>query len=172
MANTFVISDTHFGHANICKFLREDGSKVRPWNNVEEMDEVLVENWNNIVKQEDKVYHLGDVVMNRKHLNTMRRLNGKKVLIKGNHDIFDLSDYTEHFYDVRAYHKLDKFILSHIPIHPQELGRFKGNVHGHLHANIVLDKWGKRDERYLSVCVEHTEYSPIELSVIQKLFDY
>jgi calcineurin-like phosphoesterase family protein len=93
MADIFIISDTHFGHQNACKFLRKDGvTKLRPWDNAEEMDEALIENWNKVVKPNSRVYHLGDVVINRRALPTLYRLNGDKVLIKGNHDIFKLTD--------------------------------------------------------------------------------
>jgi calcineurin-like phosphoesterase family protein len=170
MANVFLISDTHFGHANICKFLRTDGTKLRHWDDVDEMDKELVNNWNNVVGVNDKVYHLGDVFINRKHRFILNHLNGTKVLIKGNHDIFDLENYTPFFKDIRAYHKLDKCILSHIPIHPQQLGRFKGNIHGHLHEHLVTDSWGNPDTRYLTVCVEHINYTPIELSVALQHF--
>lgn len=170
MVETFLVSDTHFGHANICKFLNADGSKVRPWDNVDEMDEFMIDAWNKVVKPTDKVYHLGDVVINRKALSTLYRLNGDKILIKGNHDIFHLEDYTPHFRDIRSYHVINqknkqKIILSHIPIHEESLGRFKYNIHGHLHGNRVM-KVTAVDYRYVNVCVEHTEYAPIALNVV------
>jgi calcineurin-like phosphoesterase family protein len=171
MSNVFLISDTHFSHANICKFIRTDGTKLRPWDNVDEMDKVLIHNWNSVVGPKDKVYHLGDVFINRKAQYILNALNGTKVLIKGNHDIFSLENYTPYFKDIRAYHKLDNFILSHIPIHEGQLGRFKGNVHGHLHEHTIKDKWGNTDPRYFTVCVEHINYTPIELSIVQKYFE-
>lgn len=171
MANVFVISDTHFGHANICKFLREDGTKLRPWDDVNEMDKVLIENWNKVVGVKDKVYHLGDVYINRKAQHILHHLNGDKVLIKGNHDIFSLENYLPYFRDIRSCHVLDKMILSHIPVHVDNLPRFKGNVHGHLHEHRIKDKWGNTDPRYVTVCVEHIDYTPIELSILRKFFD-
>ena len=57
MPTIFLTSDTHFGHWGVCKFLRSDGTKLRPWNTPEEMDEALVANWNAVVKPTDKVYH-------------------------------------------------------------------------------------------------------------------
>lgn len=170
MPNVFLVSDTHFGHDNICRFLRTDGTKLRPWDSATEMDKVLINNWNSVVGPQDKVYHLGDVFINRKSRFILDHLNGTKVLIKGNHDIFDLENYTPHFKDIRAYHKLDKCILSHIPVHPQQLGRFKGNIHGHLHEHIVTDNWGHPDTRYMTVCVEHINYTPVELSVALQHF--
>ena len=164
---TFIVSDTHFGHHNICKFTRADGTPLRPWNEVAEMDEAMVTLWNETVQPNDKVYHLGDVVINRKALHLLYRLNGRKVLIKGNHDIFKLKDYAPFFDDLRAYHVLDNMLLSHIPVHPGSKGRFKANIHGHTHANVVLDERGNPDSWYIPVSVEHTEYRPIDLETIK-----
>jgi calcineurin-like phosphoesterase family protein len=166
MPAVFLVSDTHFGHAGVCKFMRNDGvTKLRPWNNPEEMDEEMVKRWNETVRPNDKVYHLGDVVINRKALSIMRRLKGDKVLIRGNHDIFRLEDYTPFFRDIRGYHVMNGMILSHIPIHEESLGRFGTNIHGHLHANRVMkvDKYGTSwiDPRYHCVCVEQTDFRPI-----------
>ena len=176
MPATFLTSDTHFGHAGVCRFLRNDGvTKLRPWDTPEEMDEEMVKRWNERVRPKDKVYHLGDVVINRRALDIMSRLNGDKVLIRGNHDIFKLEDYTKYFRDVRGYHVMSGMILSHIPIHEESIGRFGVNVHGHLHANRVMRKAestmefmerGVRswiDPRYHCVCVEQTDFAPILL---------
>lgn len=166
MTKTWVISDTHFGHAGVTKFLREDGSKLRPWDNTDEMDEALIENWNSVVNDKDRVYHLGDVVINRKALKTIGRLKGRKVLVKGNHDIFRVEEYLEYFDDIRAYvvKQVNGFnvIMSHIPIHLDSLGRFDFNIHGHLHANTVKYA-GVPDPAYINVSVEQIGYTPIEL---------
>lgn len=157
------ISDTHFGHANIITFVDSLNARIRPFDSVEEMDELMVKNWNEVIKPHDRVYHLGDVVMNRRCLPILNRLNGKKVLIKGNHDIFPLKDYTDYFEDIRAYKVFPKhgIICSHIPVYTGQLeGRFKLNVHGHLHQNIINDR------RYLNVCVEQINYKPITLEQI------
>ena len=164
MPSVFLVSDTHFGHAGVTRFLRDDGTKLRPWDSVEEMDEEMVKRWNETVKPTDKVYHLGDVVINRKALSIMHRLNGDKVLIKGNHDIFKLEDYTRHFRDIRGYHVMDNLILSHIPVHPDSKGRFRGNIHGHLHARSLDDPW------YQCVCVEQTDFRPILFEEFVKRF--
>jgi len=168
MPAVFLVSDTHFGHAGVCRFTRNDGvTKLRPWDSAEEMDEAMVERWNERVRPNDKVYHLGDVVMSRKSLAIMRRLNGDKVLIRGNHDIFKDTDYREHFRELRAYHVMNGMILSHIPIHSESLGRFGVNIHGHLHANrVMLPGFNGKitdivDTRYHCVCVEQTDFAPI-----------
>lgn len=171
MPGSFLVSDTHFGHAGVCRFLREDGTKLRPWDDPDEMDEEMIKRWNETVRPNDKVYHLGDVVINRKALKTLARLNGDKVLIKGNHDIFRLEEYTEYFRDVRGYHVMNGMILSHIPVHEESLGRFGTNIHGHLHYNRVK-KDGVVDPRYYCVCVEHTDYRPVLFEeVIKRIKD-
>ena len=103
MPAVFLVSDTHFGHAGVCRFMRNDGvTKLRPWDNPEEMDEAMVKLWNERVRPNDKVYHLGDVVINRRALSIMSRLNGDKVLIRGNHDIFKIEDYTKYAINTRC----------------------------------------------------------------------
>ena len=176
MPSVFLVSDTHFGHHGVCRFTRDDGvTKLRPWTDPEEMDEEMVKRWNETVKPTDKVYHLGDVVINRKALGIMRRLNGDKVLIRGNHDIFRDTEYREHFRELRAYHVMNGMILSHIPIHTESLGRFGVNIHGHLHSNRVMMSNGYRevvDPRYHCVCVEQTDFRPILFEdVIQRIKD-
>ena len=174
MPSVFLVSDTHFGHAGVCRFTRNDGvTKLRPWDTSEEMDEAMVRAWNDRVRPTDKVYHLGDVVINRKALPILNRLNGDKVLIRGNHDIFKDEDYTPYFRSLRGYHVMNGMILSHIPIHPESLGRFGVNIHGHLHANrvmrpvrtleeVVMHGCETIDERYHSVCVEQLpDFAPI-----------
>ena len=174
MPSVWLVSDTHFGHEKTCTvFKRADGTPLRPFASAEEMDEVMVSRWNERVKPEDKVYHLGDVVINRKSLRILERLNGDKVLIKGNHDIFKLPDYLEYFREIRAYHVMNGLILSHVPVHPESLARFGCNIHGHLHANRVMKPRGvdaktgeilysdEVDPRYFNVSVEQTDFAPI-----------
>ena len=174
MPSVFLVSDTHFGHMGVCRFTRNDGvTKLRPWDSPEEMDEDMIARWNAKVKPTDKVYHLGDVVINRKALKTLARLNGDKVLIRGNHDIFRDDEYRQYFRELRAYHVMNGLILSHIPVHEASLGRFGCNIHGHLHANRVMKARGvdartgeilysdEIDPRYWCACVEQTDFAPI-----------
>lgn len=168
MPNVFLTSDTHFGHVNICNFTNYDGSPVRPWDDVEEMNEEMIKRWNDTVGPKDKVYHLGDVVINRKFLPILDRLNGDKVLYKGNHDIFRLADYVKYFRDIRSYGVMNGCILSHIPVHKDSIARFGANIHGHTHGNRVLDADGKIDPDYFCVCVEQTDYTPIAFEDVLK----
>lgn len=182
MPATFLVSDTHFGHAGVCRFTHPDDPevKLRPWSDPDEMDEEMIRRWNDTVRPSDKVYHLGDVVINRKALKTLSRLNGDKVLIRGNHDIFPDNEYREYFRELRAYHVLNGMILSHIPVHEASLGRFGTNIHGHLHATRVKRARGvdartgavlystENDVRYHCVCVEQTDFRPILLEDVYK----
>jgi calcineurin-like phosphoesterase family protein len=182
MPAVFLVSDTHFGHAGVCRFTHPDDPevKLRPWTDPDEMDEEMIRRWNDRVRPNDKVYHLGDVVINRKALKTLSRLNGDKVLIRGNHDIFRDDEYREYFRELRAYHVMNGLILSHIPVHEASLGRFGCNIHGHLHASRVKKARGvdaktgtvlygtEIDPRYWCACVEQTDFAPILLEDVYK----
>lgn len=175
MPSVFLVSDTHFGHAGVCRFTRSDGcTPLRPWDDPNEMDEEMVRRWNDRVGPKDKVYHLGDVVINRRALPIMDRLNGDKVLIRGNHDIFRDDEYRKYFRELRAYHVMNGMILSHIPLHPESLGRFGVNIHGHTHANRVMVPLAtsgvldRIDTRYHCVCVEQTDFAPILFEDVMK----
>jgi len=167
----FLISDHHFGHSNIVhKF-----DPSRPFVNIHEHDEALVSNHNSVVRPEDHVYFLGDVVINRRMLPIVTRLNGKKRLVRGNHDIFKTKEYIdvgfEEIYGVRVFQPNTQqnktgFILSHIPLHPDHLIRGYKNVHGHLHFNRVM-RGPIPDDRYISVCCEHVNYTPVLLESLR-----
>lgn len=172
MAETFIISDTHFGHNNIITFKQACGKMVRDFASVEEMDDYMITQWNSVVREQDKVIHLGDVVINKRHLDVLAKLNGKKKLIMGNHDIFKLELYQKYFYDLKAYRVIDNYIMSHVPVHRESIGRFKANVHGHTHTNCVELDDGSIDPHYLSMCVEqpHVAYTPVPWYRVKEIF--
>lgn len=157
MPNIWIISDTHFGHENILNFKREDESPLRAFESVEEMDENLVSRWNSVVRPQDHVYHLGDVAMRRQCISTVARCHGHKRLVRGNHDVYKTKDYLPYFDEIYGIRVLDNIIFTHIPIHPLSLGRFKANVHGHIHANK------SPEGAYYNVSVEAIDYTPISL---------
>lgn len=187
MANIFFISDTHYGHEKCCTtFKRKDGSPLRPFANAEEMDEEMIRRWNEVVKDGDKVYHLGDVVINLKKLPIMDRLNGSKRLVRGNHDIAKTKDYMKYFKEIYGVRVLDDMVLTHVPLHPASITqRWNVNIHGHLHANIVerpvvvgdYESIFSRediiemqpDPLYVNVSVEQIDYRPIEYSELRAL---
>ena len=93
--NVWFTSDTHFGHAKIIDFCD------RPFANVQEMNEKLVENWNAVVKPDDWVFHLGDIAFGGDDVweTWIPKLNGKICLILGNHDMKNIKEkYLSMFY--------------------------------------------------------------------------
>lgn len=151
------------------------------------MDEEMIRRWNEVVREQDKVYHLGDVVINMKFLNILERLNGTKRLIRGNHDIGKTKDYLKYFKEIHGVRVLEDIVLSHVPLHPGSVTeRWNCNVHGHLHANIVerpsgnlipVSRWiggeliaeFEPDPLYVNVSVEQINYTPIEFSELRAL---
>lgn len=172
MSETWFFSDPHFGHEATCtKFTKPDGSPLRPFKDADEMDAAMIKNWNDRVMPNDKVYVLGDVAMKEKSMHrVLPQLLGQKTLIRGNHDIFDIRQFLKYFREVHAIRRLDidivrqagGVVMTHIPLHPGSLGRYGTNVHGHLHAGDVPDP------RYLCVCVEHTDFAPINVADLLK----
>ena len=160
----WVIADPHFSHAGVCRFFNYDGSKMRPWDNVGEMDEALIDNWNAVVAPEDRIYILGDLAMNKRGAAMVSRCNGHKVLVKGNHDGEKLGLYSGLFEDIRAVDARKefgrKFVMTHVPIHPDSLERWGLNIHGHTHARRVKLPDDSIDKRYVCVSVEQINYTP------------
>jgi calcineurin-like phosphoesterase family protein len=207
MTERFFCADPHFGHKGMIMFV-VGGKPVRPWGipigrekfedlapevqtdimrRVEEMDEAMVENWNRVVGPKDKVEVLGDVIIGRTQRHTLGRLNGRKRLRMGNHDIFikhNNRDYAEHFEEITAYKVFDDLICSHIPLHPASVKeRWKANVHGHLHTGRVMKTmtevtgYGPSrietevkiiDPNYLCVSMEHIDFTPITMEEVYR----
>lgn len=171
MSNVFLASDYHFGHKNILTFKKPDGSPLRSFNDINHMNEYIVMQHNRVVGPKDKIYMIGDIGLSKSAtgFEILSRMNGEKILIKGNHDVATVDTYAKYFKDIRGSHGLDGMILTHIPIHPDSLARWGVNVHGHLHANRVMTAFGaKVDERYQSVCMEQLDdYTPISLEQLK-----
>lgn len=160
--NIFFTSDTHFGHANILTFRDTAGSVIRPFSSVEEMDEMIIERWNEVVRAGDRVYHLGDVSFDRRGLpQIMARLRGSKRLMLGNHDDIKRFDLVGYFKKIQLWRifKEHDFTCTHIPLADGHL-RTTFNVHGHIHHLQAPT------ERHLCVCVEQRNYAPVHLDTI------
>ena len=157
----FFTADLHFGHKNVINFKNTDGTKCRPFDTDEDMEDAMVQAHNEIVKPTDKVYMLGDIAFNARGLDKVKQMNGIKILVKGNHDQLKLNKYVDVFKDVRGCHVTNGLVFTHIPIHVDQLGRFGCNVHGHLHSGRVM-QGDKIDPRFLCVSVEHTNLKPID----------
>lgn len=154
----FVISDTHFGHENILTFKDDLASYIRPFESIEEMDELMVDNWNSVVRDRDIVYHIGDVFFGGGH-KVLPRLKGRKRLVAGNHDNLKSPYIQNNFQKVMESRSFREFqcILTHRPIIIPHDKRFLWNVHGHIHGNTSPTEW------HLNVSVEVIGYRPVEL---------
>lgn len=172
MAKIWVISDTHFGHENIISFAD------RPFKDVYHMNEEMLALWNETVSEGDKVYHLGDVYFGggfgqEYWEKFLPRLHGKKRLILGNHDngkdpllqkVFEKIDVWRIFGDLGL-------LLTHVPVHPTTLSEHPRrhavfNIHGHTHEK---GEPGGDTQNYKCVCVEHTDYRPVDLEELLAL---
>lgn len=147
MSQIYFISDTHLGS----RFW----ASVRGFSSPAEMDDWILQDWANTVKPGDKVYHLGDVANDLHSLTKLKDVPGRKVLIKGNHDIFKLKYYVDIFKDIRALHQVDfdinNVVFTHIPIAKEQLEYFQFNVHGHVHR---INETSPADLRYINICFE------------------
>lgn len=136
----FIISDTHFHHKNILDF------EPRPFNSVEEMNEVMVENWNKVVMKNDTVYHLGDLSFGKvdEWRDVLNRLHGKIILTKGNHDKSKIVNTMINEGLIHEYHplgtvlKMEKMILN-MSHYPMLIGArpLSFSIHGHLHSKTT-----------------------------------
>jgi len=168
MSKTWFSSDLHLRHGNILTFKDDKGNLIRPgFKDVNHMNEFIIEAHNSVVAPDDKWYCLGDVIMGSsiEAFSILSHMNGRKVLIKGNHDGAKIQRYLAYFSDVRSeIHKKtpdgDKVIFTHRPIRFDAPNKDSNivdfNVHGHIHQRIIEDK------RYINISVEVLSgYKPI-----------
>jgi calcineurin-like phosphoesterase family protein len=160
MGNRWIISDTHFNHTNILKF------ESRPFPNVEEMNYQMAGRWNRVVKNNDKVYFLGDFGFfadKAKMTELVNSLNGHKYLIMGNHDEHKSSQWWRDVGFKEAYQHpiiIEGFIiLSHQPVYLNERMPYV-NLHGHIHSRTM------EGANYYNVGVELNNYTPIDLNTL------
>lgn len=163
------ISDTHFDHKNIIRFCG------RPFSNVSEMNETMICNWNNVVRESDLVFHLGDFGSPRCRdpRKFLKRLNGIIILIKGNHDKSRMLKHMPIWVDRMCMRIGDYYcLLNHKPYYPKSK-RGKNDRHndhdgsivnpekydfiisGHIHEKAL---W---NDRSFNVSVEQHNYVPI-----------
>jgi|ERR1051326_2009 calcineurin-like phosphoesterase family protein len=162
----WLISDTHFDHANILNFKKDNGQPMRQFCSVDDMNWTIINRWNKLVQPNDHVYHLGDVAMKKSGVELMMHCNGKHRLVRGNHDIAgDTKYYMRFFQEIYGVRVFDDLILSHIPLHPESVKDKWVNVHGHIHNNKPPHHFGPK---YFNLSCEYTNYTPVTLEQVRK----
>lgn len=159
---TYVISDLHFYHKGMFNF---DPICKEIFGDVENRVKMMTEWWNEVVTPNDNVILLGDICFRAKGLHDIKRLNGIKYLVRGNHDLFTEERYINEAGIKKIYPSLEinKVVLTHFPVHPSQLKtRYRGNIHGHVHRETLYDT------RYFNVSVENINYRPKLLDEIFK----
>lgn len=177
-------ADLHFGHKNILSYC------CRPWNTLDDMNEGIIERFNNIVTPQDTLYILGDVsfLSKEKTAELVGRLNGWKVLVIGNHDrkrkvewwltIFD-EVFDPSYGQTTLYHRSigsKPAVMSHFPWREHMLGYDNREylikhappqrkdeilIHGHVH-----ETWQQRDNQ-INVGVDVWDYQPVSVDVLK-----
>ena len=159
----FVTADTHFNHENIIKYCD------RPFKNVKEMNEAIIKNWNDTVREDDIVYHLGDFGFGTKEelQEIFNRLNGKKYLIMGNHDYRVGRNYYIDLGFNEVYKK--KFLIDNLVSTHKPCDVLDGyiNLYGHIHNKPVDSKYD--DDKHFCVCLDKHDFKLIDLEKVVKV---
>jgi len=152
MSRLLLVGDLHLGHNNIHRYRTY-------FKSAEEHHEVLFDNLATMVRKRDTIYFMGDVAFTQEWLDKIKGLRClHKLLILGNHDTdkkLQVKDYVPVYDKIVSLMSKRNYWFSHCPIHPDEMRRKIGNIHGHTHDYVV------QDPRYINVCPEHTDWKPI-----------
>ena len=166
----YFIADTHFGHEAAIEFSN------RPFRDAAEMNFVMMANWNARVKPDDDIYIVGDFWFQGGHrynhevaMDFIRKLNGNKYLVIGNHDKRPLSypEFSNEFVDIadimKIKHDGQRVILCHYPMLEWEGGRREAwHIHGHIHGRKEDTFHCLRNmERALNAGAEIVGYMPV-----------
>ena len=163
----FVTADLHLGHEHIIDYCD------RPFENVGYMNTALINNWNNTVAKEDKVFFLGDFGFGKREdiIRWGNKLNGHKIMIYGNHDRFPLKVYYDAGFEIVSKWPIvirDRFLLSHAPIE-YDAGELI-NIHGHIHNDETIGP--TLSDKSVCVCVERWNYKPVEIKEIENWLSF
>lgn len=159
---TFFIADTHFGHEAMIRF------ENRPFENTADMEAKLIQNWNETVGEEDRVFVLGDFAFGDKEEVTRlcQALNGKKTLVLGNHDHQSPEWYRSCGFDEASAWPIiieGFWILSHEPLYINANMPY-ANIYGHVHSNPTYKDYCSQS---ICVCVERIDYRPVNFEEIK-----
>jgi len=183
----YFTSDQHFGHKNIIQYCN------RPYSSIEEMNESLINNFNNIVTGDDVTYHLGDFALSKKYLPIVQRLNGKHHLITGNHDhCYPWKGFKNKYINLyldAGFSTIERemeleidglglCLLNHMPYigdshnndRYQQFRPVKDNKHRHLLCGHIHNKW-KMTDNMINVGVDVWDYKPASIEQIFNLIN-
>jgi calcineurin-like phosphoesterase family protein len=160
----YFTSDHHIGHAAARTFYR------RPFASVGEMDRVLIDRWNAVVKPEDEVWHLGDFAVRQpaeRIISLLKELNGRKHLVTGNNDDVAVTECVV-WQSVQPYAELTVdgtlLVLCHYPFRTwRDMGKGAVNLHGHSHGRL------KPLSRQFDVGVDVWDFRPVRLADLRRL---
>lgn len=158
----FFTSDHHFGHSNIIKYCN------RPFKNVDDMNESMIKNWNEVVKSGDTVYYVGDFCFDPNPAKFLYRLNGKKILIKGNHDGKPKKEHGwSHICDYNEVkHEKQHIVLCHYAMRVWNRSHYGAwMLYGHSHGSLPDDP----QLLSIDVGVDCHEYRPISFEEIKNI---
>lgn len=165
MARIFLIADTHLGDDIIIKL------ENRPFKNSKEQTDSIVEKWNSVVNEDDIVYVVGDFLhigCDSYHMEQAKKLNGKKYLVRGNHDTESDEFYISECGFAKVYdHPIivdDFWIFSHEPMYINKYFPY-ANIFGHVHDN---PSYATFSSRHYCICVERTGYTPITFDAVKE----
>lgn len=171
MPEIFFTADLHLGHSRVIEYSR------RPYSNVDEMNEALIENWNRVVGKSDSVYVLGDFAFVRppEAVRFAQRLNGaQKLLIFGNHDkrLRDNKPFMQEWVWGKDYAEItigdQKIIMSHYPFLTWAKSHYGSwDLHGHCHNSLKPDPHARR----VDVGVDAWNYAPVSFDEIKTVMD-
>ena len=161
MTKIYFIADTHFGEDRILRY------ENRPFDNARHMDDEMIKRWNKTVDIDDVVYILGDFGAVGYEAEILSKLNGNKILVKGNHDTKSNDEYRSYgfkeVYDCPII--IDGFwILSHDALYVNENMPY-ANLFGHVHNSPIIKDYSKQ---HYCVSVERIDYTPILFDKIKK----
>lgn len=163
----FFTSDSHFMHEHIIKFCK------RPFNDVNEMNHILLENWNNKVPQDGLVFHLGDFAWGgyKEYKNIREQLNGKIIFIKGNHDHKNGCQTQEQYNSLFEYTTQQMYIeiegrkiyLNHVPFlcyggTYRDANNLVYQLFGHIHTSNIMERNNGKDFERCTSMLFPTQY--------------
>jgi calcineurin-like phosphoesterase family protein len=161
MPRIWFTSDTHFGHDNIINHC------ARPFESASAMDAALIANWNAVVAPDDEIWHLGDFCYKsaQSPSDYLRRLNGRKHLLWGNHDS-EQARAAPGWASSQAYAEVTveatRLVLFHYSLKTwHRVGRGALQLYGHSHGRMTGDR------QSCDVGVDAWDFRPVSLDAIK-----